>query len=242
MEHNLTIYDFKLNIKAKKVPVNIDNEIISYIQDSTLKSPHLICELFFQDTLIAQGIVLDFYKEFEILQFNENFFTQIKTFEWNGTTYTKNSYFGQKIFEIKNFKKPPLPTETKDSYINEIVSILTGYVKYLKERHSNIQLTYIPSHSKIPEEITSKLSVVNSVDMQNIVSKNSVPQSKSIKTLSLQTLNKYKIDLEQNNNNPYILIDDVIGTGSSLCEVMQTLHQHNHKINYFLIPVKDVKR
>ncbi len=56
----MNVNDFKIIIKAKKVPININNEIIEYIQDTTIPNNHLQCKVFFQDTLIAQGIVLDF--------------------------------------------------------------------------------------------------------------------------------------------------------------------------------------
>lgn len=34
----MKINDFKIIIKAKKVPANIDNEIIEYVPDSTLQN------------------------------------------------------------------------------------------------------------------------------------------------------------------------------------------------------------
>jgi len=239
----MIVDDFKIIIKARKVPVNINNEIIEYIQETTLQNNHLHCEIFFQKILIAQGIMLDFYKEFEILQFNDNIFTQIKTFEWKNTVYTKNSYFGQKIFEIKNFKSPALETNKRELYINEIVSIFNGYVKNLKESYKTLQLTFIPSDSKIPNDITIKLSEINTLPLNEIIKKNTVIQSKSLTTLSTQTFNKYIMNL--NNlceDDNFILIDDVMGTGASLCETMYELYSFNKKINFFFIPVKDVKR
>jgi hypothetical protein len=235
--------DFKIIIKAKKVPINIDNEIIEYIQDDSRKNNHLYCEIFFQDTLIAKGIILDFYKEFEILQFNNNIFTQIKTFEWNNIIYTKNTYFGQKIFEIKNFKNPALESKKRELYINEIVSIFDGYIKFLKKDYNKLQLTFIPSDSKIPNDITIKLSEINELSLSEIIKKNSLIQSKTLTTLATQTFNKYSIDLSQSNTNDnFILIDDVVGTSASVCETMYKLYTFNKKVNFFFIPVKDVKR
>ena len=239
----MVVDDFKIIIKAKKVPVNIDNEIIEYIQDTTMQNNYLHCEIFFQKILIAQGVILDFYKEFEILQFNNNIFTQIKTFEWNNTIYTKNSYFGQKIFEIKNFKNPALESKKRELYINEIVSIFDGYIKFLKKDYEKLQLTFIPSDSKIPNEITIKLSEINTLSLSEIIEKNSLIQSKTLTTLGTQTFNKYSIDLSQSSTNDnFILIDDVMGTSASLCETMYKLYNFNKKINFFFIPVKDVKR
>jgi len=239
----LSIYNFKISIKAKKVPVNIDNKIINYTQDISMKNNHLFCEIFFKETLIAQGIILDFYKEFEILDFNQQTFTQIKTFEWNDTTYTKNTYYGQKIFQIKNFKNPPIDDNVKESYINEIVSVFNGYIEYLKKDIQNLNITYIPSSSKIPEDITDKLSKINKVPLKDIIKKNHLFQSKSMTDLSTQSLNKYTTNLSYLDAlNQYIVIDDVVGTGASLCEILYNLYNFNKKVNFFFIPVKDVKR
>lgn len=240
----MVVDDFKIVIKGKKVPVNINNEIIKYIQDISFQNNHLSCEIFFQENLIGQGIILDFYKEFEILQdFNKNFFTSILTFEWNNTIYTKNTYFGQKVFEIKNFKNPALEFNKKELYINEIVSHFNGYIQYLKKHYSNLCITLIPSNSNIPEDISTKLSVINTIPLKTIISKNSSVSSKSMTTLSAQQFNKYSVDLSQLNfNDTFILIDDVMGTSASLCETMYKLYNFNKKVNFFFIPVKDVKR
>ena len=239
----MIVDDFKIIIKAKKVPVNIDNEIIEYVRDTTLQNNHLHCEIIFQDILIAQGIILDFYKEFEILQFNNKIFTQIKTFEWNNTIYTKNTYFGQKIFEIKNFKNPALESKKRELNINEIVSIFDGYIKFLKKNYTKLQLIFIPSDSKIPNDITIKLSEINKLPLSDIIEKNSLVQSKTLITLGTQRFNKYSMDLSKSNtNDTFILIDDVVGTSASLCETMYKLYAFNKKVNFFFVPVKDVKR
>ena len=239
----LDIYDFKIIIKAKKVPVNINNKIINYSKDIARENNHLFCEIFFKKTLIAQGIILDFYKEFEILSFNQKTFTQIKTFEWKGSNYTKNTYYGQKIFEIKNFKNPQLKDNVKELYINEIVSVFNGYIKHLTKDIDNLNITYIPSSSKIPENITDKLSKINKVPLKDIVTKNTVLASKSMTDLSTQLLNKYTTNLSNLDIlTQYILIDDVVGTGASLCEVLYDLYNFNKKVNFFFVPVKDVKR
>jgi hypothetical protein len=240
----MVVDDFKIIIKAKKVPVNINNEIIEYIQDTTIQNNHLHCELFFQQTLIAQGIILDFYKEFEILQdFNQNLFTHILTFEYNGREYQKYTYFEKKLYEMKYLKSPSIQQVTRDSYIDEIISHFNGYIKYLKENYSNLNMTFIPSSSQIPDDIANKLSVINSIPLNTIVSKNSSIASKAITNLSTQQFNKYSIDLSQSNiNDTFIVIDDVMGTTASICETMYKLYNFNKKVNFFFIPVKDVKR
>lgn len=240
----MDIKDFKIVIKAKKVPVNINNEIIEYIQDSTIQDNHLHCEVFFKETLIAQGIVLDFYKKFEILQdFNQNLFTHILTFEYNNREYQSYTKFGKKLYEIKYLRNPPITVTTKELYINEMISHFNGYINYLKENYTNLNITFIPSSSKIPEDISSKLSEINAIPLKTVISKNSLLSSKNITTLSTQQVNKYFIDLAQlNTENNFILIDDVIGTSASLCEIMYKLYDFNKKVNFFFIPVKDVKR
>lgn len=240
----MDIKDFKIVIKAKKVPVNINNEIIEYIQDSTIQDNHLHCEVFFKETLIAQGIALDFYKEFEILQdFNQNLFTHILTFEYNNREYQSYTKFGKKLYEIKYLRNPPITVTTKELYINEMISHFNGYINYLKENYTNLNITFIPSSSKIPEDISSKLSEINAIPLKTVISKNSLLSSKNITTLSTQEVNKYFIDLAQlNTENNFILIDDVIGTSASLCEIMYKLYDFNKKVNFFFIPVKDVKR
>lgn len=240
----MIVDDFKIIIKAKKVPVNINNEIIEFIQDITIQNNHLKCEVFFQSTLIAQGIILDFYKEFEILQdFNQNPFTHILTFEYNNSEYQKYTYFGKKLYEMKYLKCPPIQQVIRESYIDEIISHFHGYIKYLKENYSNLNITFIPSSSKIPDDIATKLSMINSIQLKAIISKNTQVSSKSMTNLSTQQFNKYSINLSQSNvTDTFILVDDVMGTTASICEIMYKLYNFNKKVNFFFIPVKDVKR
>jgi len=240
----MVINDFKIIIKAKKVPVNIDNEIINYVEDTTLKNNHLHCEIFFQKTLIAQGIILDFYKEFEILEgFNRVPFTHILTFEYNGREHQSYTKFGNTIYEMKFLNNPPIKKEKRKSYIDDIISYFNGYIKHLKENYTSLNITYIPSQSKVPDDIASKLSVINKVPLNANISKSSLVQSKTLTTLGIQTFDNYSIDLSQSNiNDNFILIDDVMGTSATLCETMYKLYNFNKKVNFFFIPVKDVKR
>ncbi|MCK9336518.1 MAG: hypothetical protein M0P43_01675 [Arcobacteraceae bacterium] len=240
----MVVNDFKIVIKAKKVPVNINNEIIEYIQDTSLQNNHLQCKIFFQKTLIAQGVILDFYKEFEILQdFNQNLFTHILTFEYKGQEYQKYTYFGKKLYEMKYLKRDPIKQEIRETYVDEIISHFNGYIKYLKENYTDLKIVFIPSSSQIPDEIATKLSAINSIPLKTIISKNTQVSSKSMINLSTQQFNKYSIDLSQSNiSDTFVLIDDVMGTTASICESMYKLYDFNKKVNFFFIPLKDVKR
>jgi hypothetical protein len=240
----MVVNDFKIIIKAKKVPVNINNEIINYVQDNTLQNNHLHCEIYFQETLIAQGIILDFYKEFEILEgFNKVPFTHILTFEYNGREHQSYTKFGNIIYKIKYLTNKPITEEIRGLYLDELISYFNGYINYLKENYTNLNITYIPSQSKIPDDLSSKLSKINEIPLKANISKNSSVSSKSITNLSTQEFNKYSVDLSQSNTNDnFILIDDVMGTSASLCETMYKLYNFNKKVNFFFIPVKDVKR
>ena len=196
----------------------------------------------YDNNLIAKGIILDFYKEFENIEIGEKH-THILTFEWNGEIYTKNTYFGQMVFEIKNYKNPSLNIKTKEKYINEIVAIFDGYIKSLLKRDKNLTLGFVPSSSKLPDEITNKLDSINKLSFNNFIFKNSDIQSKNITTIANQHFDKYHIDLNIfKKDSTFLIIDDVVGTGATFCELMYILYNFNRKINYFLAIVKDVKR
>ncbi len=240
----MIVNDFKIIIRAKKVPVNINNEIIKYIQDTTMQNNHLHCKIFFQNSLIAQGIILDFYKEFEILEdFNGVPFTHILRFEYNGREHQSYTKFGKTIYKMKYLNNPPIKNEIRELYIDKIISYFNGYINSLKKNYTNLNIAYIPSQSKIPNDIANRLSIINKIPLISNISKNSLISSKSIIDLSTQKFDKYFIDLSQLNiNNNFIVIDDVMGTSTSICETMYKLYNFNKKVNFFFIPVKDVKR
>ncbi len=239
----MNIYDFRIEIKANKVPININNEIIEYTQDENRQN-HLYCEIYYKDIVISKGIVLDFYKEFKILEdFEGNLFTDIMTFEYNNRVHQTFTKLGKYTYEMKYLNKPPIQKDKRELYINEIISNFNGYINKLTENHNNLNITFIPSNSKIPDELANKLSVINTLPLNKIISKNNSISSKSITHLSEQPLNKYSVNLNSSNQDDiFILIDDVMGTGASLCEIMYKFYSVNKKTNYFFIPVKDVKR
>ena len=234
---------FKLIIKARKVPI-VSNPIIEYIEEKDRKSNHLYCEIYNDTILISKGIILDFYKEFEnIVDFFGNVSTNISQFEWQGKIYTKNTYFGQKIFEIKNFINPPINKEKRESYLSEMINAFNPYIESLIKHNIIPTISYIPSSSIIPDDIASQLSVLNKLKIAHIIQKNSNIQSKVLTTINSQNFNKYIVNFQGiDKSNSFLIIDDVVGTGATFCEVMNKLYEFNQKINYFLAIVKDVKR
>ncbi|SFP89334.1 hypothetical protein [Hydrogenimonas thermophila] len=137
---------------------------MSYLEDKNRKTSNLYCEIYYNNILISKGIVLDFYKEFEnIVDFFGNISTHILTFEWQDKLYTKNTYFGQKIFEIKNFINPPLDLKKRKNYLDEITSIFDFYVKNLIQNSITPIVSYIPSSSKIPDDIAYQIANILSI-------------------------------------------------------------------------------
>ncbi|WOE69035.1 hypothetical protein RZR97_07905 [Hydrogenimonas thermophila] len=235
--------NFKIIIKTKKAPI-VSNHILSYLEDKNRKTSNLYCEIYYNNILISKGIVLDFYKEFEnIVDFFGNISTHILTFEWQDKLYTKNTYFGQKIFEIKNFINPPLDLKKRKNYLDEITSIFDFYVKNLIQNSITPIVSYIPSSSKIPDDIAYQLANINNLEIAHIIKKNTNVQSKVLTTVDGQNFNKYIVDLNNSDKiKTFLIIDDVFGTGATFCEVMYKLYTFNQKINYFLAIVKDVRR
>jgi hypothetical protein len=232
---------FKIFIKAKKIPI-INNPIIEYVQDS--RRNRLFCEIYYDNILISKGVILDFYKEFENIEvFLGEKYTHILTFDWSGKTYTKNTHFGQIVYKLKNFKNPPLENMIRENYINEIVAIFDGYVKSLLSNNVNLALDFVPSSSRLPDEIANKLSIINKVPLCNFICKSNIIQSKNLTAFDEQFFNKYNIDIDNIDKNiTFLVVDDVVGTGATFCEIMYKLYNFNQKINYFLAIVKDVKR
>ncbi len=83
------------------------------------------------------------------------------------------------------------------------------------------------------------------MEVANIIIKNGGQDSKSIETFkagvenssSKYTLNESLLSL----SNQYIIIDDVMGNGSSIATILKKLYDKTNKLNFFLIVAKDVK-
>jgi len=239
----MNIENFKIVIKARKIPI-IDNPIIEYIEDKGRQTTHLYSEIYHNSALISKGVILDFYKKFENIEdFFGNMITRIKTFEWYGRLYTKNTYFGQKIYELKNFNDPPIDNSKRESYLNEIASVFEPYIRSLIEHDVALTSGYVPSSSKIPDEIAHRLAQIFQLPLKSFIQKNSDVPSKQLTVIDEQTFNKYMLDFSKlDKNSTFLIIDDVVGTGATICEIMYKLYNFNKKTNYFLAIVKDVKR
>jgi len=245
MENNM--FDkFKIEIYTNRTtPIVQDNFALSYVYDKDIDE--LFAKIYFNGIEIGQGIILDFYKEFTNIETNGEMQTQIKTFPFHDRTKQRYTNFGNKIYQLKYLKNPPVPKQQRVSYISEFANAINHYLPSLKEINENLTISYIPSSTNTPDDIALALSEFSSLELANIITKNtqSIVDSKNITdfNVSMQyAQSKYILDKEANIDSNFIILDDVMGNGSSILTVMKKLHDLNHKINYFFIVVKDVKR
>lgn len=243
----------KINIEIitkQNVPININNPVLNYIQDKERKSDRLLVKIYYDSMEIGIGIILDFYKQFEIIEDFGEPHTRVISFEHKGNIKYKNTYFGNMVYKIKNFKNPPIDEHEREKYIQEITAIFETYLASLEDKTDDLKLTYIPSNTKIPDEITNNLSKISKKEILKIVDKNpnDTVNSKSLTTFeeSLEhAKTKYIFDeqkIQENDKSQYLIIDDVFGNGSTIFTILKKLYDTTHMLNYFLIVVKDVKR
>lgn len=247
----IDISKIKIEIITKQnIPVNINNPVLNYTQDKNRKGDRLLAKVYYNSVEIGRGIILDFYKQFEIIEDFGEPHTRVISFDYQGSTKYKNTYLGNMIYRIKNFKNPPIKEDEKEKYIQEFTAIFETYLSSLEDKVSDLKLTYIPSSSKVPDNIVSSLSKLSKKEIVKIVDKNPHDRvdSKSITSFeeSLKhATSKYIFDdkkIEENNKSQYLIVDDVFGNGSSIFTVLKKLYDTTNMLNYFLIVVKDVKR
>lgn len=247
----LDISKIKIEIITRQnVPININNPVLTYIQDRERKSDRLFVRIFYNGITIGKGIILDFYKQFEIIEDFGEPQTRVVSFEYNGSTKYKNTYFGEIIYKIKNFKNPPIDEVERGIYIKEIASIFNAYLVSIKNESNSLKLTYIPSSSKVSEYISHNLSELGEIEILKVIDKNPnhTLDSKNILTFqdSLEhAQNKYIFDeqkIRENYKSQFIVIDDVFGNGSTIFTALKKLYDITQMTNYFFIVVKDVKR
>jgi len=236
---------FKIVITTKQhVPVHPKNPYLEYVQEKSRKGKRLGVKVFYDDIEIAHGVILDFYKQFEI----------IEDFGASYTNTSRSTILGDRIYKLKYFKNPPISEQRKKLFISGFVESFTPYIEQLKNRTEeegcNCFLTYIPSSTQTPDLIANDLSDVIGVKLVDIISKNTTDNqdSKNIEEYfeSMEhAQKKYIFDTEFISNHAdaqYIIIDDVMGLGSSMLTSLKAIYDITGKMNYFLIVVKDVKR
>jgi len=230
------VQKFKFKIYANKIPI-VNNPILEYVENKKLT--RLLGEIYYEDKLIAKGVILDFYKNF----YNSNNETKINGTINYGRFIDEKTAFGQKIYELKYYNNPPLNKTKKDKYLKRIFYIFSQFINsFLWEQDINV-VTFVPSSKKIPDEVSKNISNKMNINLKDVIEKSSSSNSSKNLSLNEQNFNKYKIKYDSLNKNDTILvIDDVVGTGATFCEVMYKLNRFNNKINYFLAVVKDVKR
>ena len=247
----LDISKIKIEIITKQnVPININNPILKYTQNKERKSDRLFVQVFYDEIKIGEGIILDFYKQFEVVEDFGIAHTKVISFEHKGSIKFKNTYFGNMVYRIKNFKDPKIDDDEKEKYIKEITAIFETYLSSLKDSIDNLKITYVPSSSKIPDEIAFNLSQSSKKELVKIVDKNpdDTIDSKSITTFEESIKHakiKYTFDehkIKQNSKSRFLIIDDVFGNGSSIFTILKKLYDITNMLNYFFIVVKDVKR
>lgn len=142
-----------------------------------------------------------------------------------------------------------MPQKTRNKHIEFFVGILERYVKSLIEKYGreNLVLSYIPSSSKVPDEIAEilcKKTALNKIDFISINEDSN--KSKNIEDFYSAIENaKNKYVINQYLLNPkktYIIVDDIFGVGASIVRVLDKLYEVTKRTNFFLILAKDVKR
>jgi len=232
----MNIKKFRFKIQANKIPI-VDNFLLEYVENK--KITRLLGEIYYDNKLIAKGVILNFYKEFE----NINNETKISGYlNYYGKFRDIKTGAGERIYKLKYYKNPPLAKEKREKIIEEISYVLIQFLNYFVWGSNINVLTYIPSSSKIPDEIAYNISQEVDIPLKNIISKKENKESKNL-SLKEQTFDKYEINVSEfDKNHTFVVIDDVVGTGATFCEIMYKLYNFNKKINYFLAVVKDVKR
>lgn len=231
---------YKIVITTRQpVPQNIPNPFLEYRQDMNRKSSRLFAQVYYNDQEIGLGIVLDFYKKFEII---EDFgVIQTRALNWN-------THVGSRVYKLKYYTNPPLPDAQKSLFVDWFTNILQMYVEKIKEVENDLVLTYIPSSRGVPDEIAMELGRQTGLEVSPLISVNPEMKDelKNIQDMAhaLQ-LAEQKYLLDETLVKPgkkYIIIDDIMGYGSSLAVILKKLHAMTGKKNYFLVLAKDVKR
>lgn len=231
---------YKIIITTRQpVPQNIPNPFLEYRQDVDRKSNRLLAQIYYDDQEIGLGIVLDFYKKFEIIED----FGVIQTRALN-----MNTQIGSMVYKLKYYRDPPLPQDLRREYLETFTDIFLKYIEKIKGIEKNLGLTYIPSSRRIPDELASALGRQAGLDVSPMIVVNPEIQEE---LKNIQDMNsafelageKYLLDQAAlNSKRTYVIIDDIMGYSTSMAVILKKLHEITGKKNYFLVLAKDVKR
>ncbi len=236
---------FTINIDYKyDVPIKPKNPYLSYTKKEDRKGKTLYVEVFYDGKKIGRGIILDFYKKFEI-----------RTSDW-GNLYTfplDKTKIGTKIFKMKFYTSPKISDTLRNTYINSFAERfeknLESLIREAERKEKQLIVTYIPSSTKTPNLLASKLSNDYDLSLKKLIKKDSkLEDSKSIEDYfeSMEfSQRKYKYNtsfIEENSDAMYLIIDDVMGLGCSILTTLKNFYDITNRSNYFFIVAKDVKR
>lgn len=231
---------YKIVITTRNpVPQNIPNPYLEYRQDTNRKSNRLFAQVYCNDQEIGLGIVLDFYKQFEIIEDFGGVQTQV---------LNMSTDVGSMVYKLKYYRDPPLPDAQRKKYLETFTDIFFKYIEKIKEIESNLSLTYVPSSRRIPDELASELGRQTDLEVSPLIVVN--PELKD-ELKNIQDINsalvlagkKYLLDRSVlNPEKSYVIIDDIMGYSTSMAVILKKLHEITGKKNYFLVLAKDVKR
>ena len=231
---------YRIKITARHpVPQNIGNPVLEYIEDKERKSSRLRAQVFYDDLDIGVGVILDFYKHFEII---EDFgYTQTRALN-------RHTHIGSRVYKLKYYRSPPLPDTDRKEYLDAFTDILQKYVEKIKSVKPGLGLTYIPSSRRVPDDIAYELGQRTGLEVHPFISINQEMENelKNIEDMDLALeLCEKKYLLDEAVLHPektYIIIDDIIGYGASIITILKKLYHLTNRKNYFLVLAKDVKR
>ncbi|MGA1941258.1 hypothetical protein [Arcobacter sp. YIC-310] len=236
---------FTINIDYKyDVPIKPKNPYLSYTKKEDRKGKTLYVEVFYDGKKIGRGVILDFYKKFEI-----------RTSDW-GNLYTfplNNTNIGNKIHKIKFYTSPKIPKSLRKTYINSFAERfeknLNSLIRKAERKEKELFITYIPSSTKTSNLLAKQLSEDYDITLKKLIKKDSeLGDSKSIQDYfeSMEfSQKKYKYNskfITENKDGMYLIVDDVMGLGCSMLTTLKKFYDITNKINYFFIVAKDVKR
>ena len=236
-EGNMTI-----TISATNYPLQYSNDNLVYSRRTTeVFSKILNVQIKNGETVIGNGIVLDFYKNFKNKpETNETYaFYNIP----KDKMYTP---YGLYVNNIK-YGNSDLNDEEKDSTFESIVKKIVSKGVLSTAEEDDIYITSIPSSAEIPQNLVLKIQETKDVKSDQIISINKLESEPAKNNDETNYDNKIafldkKYIINNIKDKQYIIIDDVFGTGFSMAHICNKIY-NEHKITpFFYCICKDVKR